>query len=191
MAGLNTADELRREIQALAAENEELKQLVQLLMENHDLKTVLRSQDSIPISPFFESTRLDSPVSPGSGHFGLPPGAPRGQRIQQFAFPQRNTPPPIARLNLQSPNVVRSPDSGMQGAGFVTPDTSQEFSFRSGSSPGGRLRGRGYCIECAIPFHPHVPMGGAQHSLADSVLSGRMNQSGNLTEGSSDDSSFG
>ncbi|XP_077208977.1 uncharacterized protein LOC143844968 [Paroedura picta] len=252
MAGLSSTDDLRREIHALAAENEELKQLVQLLMENNDLKNVLRSQghDTTSVPALFESIRSSAqgqlgnqaladggvfrfPVRPalsstpthssppmtpvgagpifmgqlsGSGlespplsphtpqmftppHGGIPmggpPPAPRAQRIQQFQSPP-HIPPPIARLNLRSPGLRSpgTPDSGMQGAGYLSHDSSgQDFSFRSGSSS-GRLRGRGYCVDCAVPFHPHIP---DQDSLADSVLSGRMNQSGS----SSEDSSYG
>ncbi|XP_015679421.1 speriolin [Protobothrops mucrosquamatus] len=60
MAIFTRYEALRKEIKALVAENEELKQLVLLLRENQELKSVLRDQfNERNLLPNFESTRLD------------------------------------------------------------------------------------------------------------------------------------
>lgn len=46
MSLLSSYEGLRQEIQRLAQENEELRRLVQLIQENHELKLVLRSRGS-------------------------------------------------------------------------------------------------------------------------------------------------
>ncbi|KAM6456064.1 uncharacterized protein PHA67_014673 [Liasis olivaceus] len=61
MAIFTRYEALRKEIKALVAENEELKQLVLLLRENQELKSVLRDQfnERHLLPPDFESTRQD------------------------------------------------------------------------------------------------------------------------------------
>lgn len=46
MSLLSSYEGLRQEIQRLAQENEELRRLVQLIQENHELKLVLRRRSS-------------------------------------------------------------------------------------------------------------------------------------------------
>lgn len=73
MAIFTRYEALRKEIKALVAENEELKQLVLLLRENQELKSVLHDQfNERNLLPNFESTRLDQQGGMRGGGCGMP-----------------------------------------------------------------------------------------------------------------------
>ncbi|XP_039220597.1 speriolin isoform X3 [Crotalus tigris] len=184
MAIFTRYEALRKEIKALVAENEELKQLVLLLRENQELKSVLHDQfNERNLLPNFESTRLDqqepllnqafldasnldqSQSSPStilrlgirqrhpSGltaqlttQYPPPPPSPPGGGVMA-STPRGHSPP---RFQVCSPSPVGSTSaSGASSPKFAIPAAPPISLHPSGS--------RGYCHECAFPWHPHLP----------------------------------
>uniref|UniRef100_A0A8C6VIK3 Spermatosis and centriole associated 1 n=1 Tax=Naja naja TaxID=35670 RepID=A0A8C6VIK3_NAJNA len=109
---------LRKEIKALVAENEELKQLVLLLRENQELK-----------SAAFPSLKASGKIL-----------RPAGSQWDPY--------PALPALIQQTLSLFFAA-SGTSSPKFAAPASPPTSLHPSGS--------RGYCHECAFPWHPHRP----------------------------------
>uniref|UniRef100_A0A670ZU35 Spermatogenesis and centriole associated 1 n=1 Tax=Pseudonaja textilis TaxID=8673 RepID=A0A670ZU35_PSETE len=152
---------LRKEIKALVAENEELKQLVLLLRENQELKSALHDQfNERNQLPDFESTRLDQQGGMGEGNEGVPlipikrepfRAAPRPQsRGPCCAFPwhpHRPPSPPTFASGTPSPFLPCWPQPSPQrfpvapgSSAHGIPTAFQAFGFgHGGTTPSQQL----------------------------------------------------
>ncbi|XP_032078254.1 speriolin [Thamnophis elegans] len=165
---------LRKEIKALVAENEELKQLVLLLRENQELKSVLHNQfNERNLLPDFESSRIDQQEPLANQAFldasddldqsqnsqnaslrlGIRQRLPTGLST---SYPLSSPPPGAMAASFRgSPPRFQfcppTPTGSISASGASSPKfAAPAVSLRSASSPG-------YCHECAFPWHPHRP----------------------------------